>query len=83
MTRPDLRERLGLTYILVSHDLGVIAHMCGQIAVMRQGEILELVTRDVLNEERQAKHPYTRGLIAASKGYDRGLARSMHAGELG
>jgi peptide/nickel transport system ATP-binding protein len=79
----DLRERLGLTYILVSHDLAVIAHMCQHIAVMRQGKILEMVTRDILNEERQAAHPYTQGLIAASKGYDRTLAHTMSAGELG
>ncbi|ODT76599.1 MAG: hypothetical protein ABS76_30720 [Pelagibacterium sp. SCN 64-44] len=78
----DVRERLGLTYILVSHDLAVIAHMCGQIAVMRQGEILELVTRENLTGQREAAHPYTRGLIAASKGYDRSLARSMHLGDV-
>jgi len=78
----DLRERLGLTYLLVSHDLAVVAHMCPQIAVMRQGKILEMITRDILNEERQAAHPYTQGLIVASKGYDRTLAHAMHDGEL-
>jgi peptide/nickel transport system ATP-binding protein len=37
----DLREQRGLTYLLVSHDLGVISHMCDRLAVMRAGRIIE------------------------------------------
>jgi len=61
----DLRAEHGLTYLMVSHDLAVVGHMCSDIAVMNRGRIVE-----VLNVEKmralQAEHAYTRQLLDAS-----------------
>ncbi|MCO6381128.1 MAG: ABC transporter ATP-binding protein [Vannielia sp.] len=63
----DLRSEMGLTYLMVSHDLGVVGHMCGQIAVMQQGEIVE--TLGVAEMRKlQASHPYTQHLLDSSLG---------------
>lgn len=61
----DLREEHGLTYVMVSHDLPVIGHMCDRLAVMRQGEIVEVLSRDDLRALR-AGHDYTKSLLEAS-----------------
>ena len=62
----SLRRRDGLTYLLVAHDLGVVAHLCDRMAIMQQGRILESLTiDDVCNNA--ARHPYTRMLIEASR----------------
>ncbi|KQW01566.1 ABC transporter ATP-binding protein [Rhizobacter sp. Root1221] len=72
-----LRERDGLTYLMVSHDLGVVAHLCDRVAVMQQGRILECLTVDALCDD-QAQHPYTRLLVASSRadGASRPLAEA-------
>jgi peptide/nickel transport system ATP-binding protein len=58
-----LQRRLGMSMILVSHDLGVIAQMCDRVAVMYAGQIVELgATSDVI---RAPRHPYTRALLAS------------------
>jgi peptide/nickel transport system ATP-binding protein len=62
----DLRARHGLTYLLVSHDLGVVAHLCEQLAVMQQGRIVETLSSDALCEGR-AQHAYTQALVAAAE----------------
>ena len=59
----DLRERLGLTYIFISHDLSMIRHISDQIAVMYLGRIVESGSWDAVLEN--PRHPYTRALIAA------------------
>lgn len=66
----DLRRVEGLTYILVSHDLSVVAHLCDRLAVMNQGRILEEMAVSDLTENRP-KHAYTKELFAASLGYGR------------
>jgi peptide/nickel transport system ATP-binding protein len=76
----DIQARAGLTYILVSHDLGVIAHMCHRFAVMQHGRILETLTREELAQGR-ARDPYTQVLIEASRHYDRSLARKIAQSE--
>ena len=58
-----LQERLGLTYVFISHDLGVIQHMCDDIAVMYMGKIVEQADRESLFND--PKHPYTRALLSA------------------
>ncbi len=58
------RDR-GLTMLMVSHDLAVIAHMCTRIAVMERGEIVELLPVGRLRRG-EADHPYTRTLLGAS-----------------
>lgn len=67
------RREEGLTYLFVSHDLGVVAHMCGRIAVIYDGEIVEELAVTDLRAGR-ASHGYTRELLAASRGYGRGAA---------
>jgi ABC-type dipeptide/oligopeptide/nickel transport system ATPase component len=57
----DLRSRLGMAILLVSHDLGVVAHMCDRIAVMNSGRIVEV--GDAVQIFRAPEHPYTRLLL--------------------
>jgi peptide/nickel transport system ATP-binding protein len=57
-----------LTYILVSHDLAVVAHMCERLLVMQNGLAVEELTRAGL-QSRQAGQTYTRDLLTASEGY--------------
>jgi oligopeptide/dipeptide ABC transporter ATP-binding protein len=59
----DLQASHGLTYVFVSHDLRVVAHLAHRIAVMYLGRIVELAPRDTLLAG--ARHPYTRALLAA------------------
>ena len=61
-----LRRARGLTYVMVSHDLRVVAHMCSRIAVMTQGRIVEELDADALRAGR-AKEPYTLELLTASR----------------
>jgi peptide/nickel transport system ATP-binding protein len=72
----DLRRERGLTYLLVSHDLAVVAHMCDRVAVMCAGEIVEELGRDALRRH-EARHPYTRRLLLAELGYSRSAAEAM------
>ncbi|ANY81883.1 ABC transporter [Microvirga ossetica] len=66
----DLRRNLGLTYILVSHDLAVVAHLCERLLVMRHGEAVEETTAEALRSGA-ASNEYTQSLIQASQGYSR------------
>lgn len=70
-----LKEQNRLTFVFVSHDLAVIAHMCDQVAVMNQGEFIEEIDVEVMTDIEKV-HPYTRKLLLASKGYDRNLIYS-------
>ena len=65
-----LRREQGLTYILVSHDLAVVAELCDRVAVMRAGRFVEELAVDDLHAG-QAAHPYTIELVEASRGYRR------------
>ena len=65
-----IRGERGLTYILVSHDLAVVAHMCERLMVMQHGLAVEELTRAGL-QARQAGQTYTRDLLTASEGYRR------------
>jgi len=59
----DLSQEFGITYLLISHDLAVVDHLCEEVAVIYQGRIVE--QGPPLTLFRQAAHPYTRALIAA------------------
>ena len=59
----DLRERFGLTYLFIAHDLSVVRHLCQRVAVMYLGRIVELADCDALFDD--PLHPYTRALLAA------------------
>jgi peptide/nickel transport system ATP-binding protein len=66
----DIRKERKLTYVLVSHDLAVVSHMCDRISVMSQGAMVEMISREQL-QSGDIKRRYTRQLLLASKGYDR------------
>ena len=59
----ELRESLGLTYVIISHDLSLMRNFCSRIAIMLKGEIVEQGTPAEVFAE--ARHPYTRALISA------------------
>lgn len=59
----DLKQRLGLAILLISHDIAVMAHLCDRIAVMYLGRIMEVApSRDLVQAPR---HPYTAALLSA------------------
>ncbi len=58
-----LQRDLGLTYLFISHDLGVVQHICDEIAVMYLGQIVEQADRVSLFTN--PRHPYTKALLAA------------------
>ncbi|MEM6486894.1 MAG: oligopeptide/dipeptide ABC transporter ATP-binding protein [Pseudomonadota bacterium] len=60
----DLQTSLGLTYLFISHDLGMVRHLCDRVAVMYLGTIVELAPRDQLYDA--PKHPYTQALLSAA-----------------
>ncbi|MEX0169478.1 ABC transporter ATP-binding protein [Streptomyces sp. LMG1-1-1.1] len=59
----DLQQELGLTYVIIAHDLSVIRHVSDRIAVMYLGKVVELADRKSLYENPM--HPYTRALMSA------------------
>ncbi len=74
----DLQERLGLTYVFVSHDLSVIQHLCDRVAVMYVGQIVETAETDALYE--RPRHPYTETLLAALPRPDPRLRKQARKG---
>ncbi|ASV56123.1 Dipeptide transport ATP-binding protein DppF [Lelliottia jeotgali] len=74
----ELQRESNLTYLMVTHDLGVIAHLCQKVAVMQYGKILETLTVDEL-VAGNAKTDYTRMLVNASQQYTREMAREVAA----
>ncbi|MEV7135724.1 ATP-binding cassette domain-containing protein [Arthrobacter sp. NPDC093128] len=63
----DLRQRQNLTYLIISHDLDVIRYLSDDVAVMKQGEVIEAGPADQVFDN--PTHPYTQGLIAATPGH--------------
>lgn len=60
----DLQEKLGLTYLFISHDLSVVEHICDRIIVMYLGQIVEMA--DVKELFSNPLHPYTKALLSAA-----------------
>ncbi len=59
----ELRARLGMSVVLITHDLGVVAEQCDRVVVMYAGQVMETgPTAQVIDQPR---HPYTRGLLAS------------------
>jgi oligopeptide/dipeptide ABC transporter ATP-binding protein len=67
----ELRQTLGLSVLLITHDLGVVAETCDRVYVMYAGRVVETnATKDLF---RAPRHPYTRGLLRGTlsiEGYD-------------
>ncbi|MFF6013064.1 ABC transporter ATP-binding protein [Rahnella sp. R3(2024)] len=72
----DLQKEEGLTYLMVTHDLGVIAHLCQRVAVMKFGRILETLETDALLRG-DIRDDYTRVLVDASRDYSREMAAKV------
>jgi peptide/nickel transport system ATP-binding protein len=69
----DLQDRLGLTYLLISHNLAVVRHMANRVGVMYLGRVLEIgPAKDLFRDPR---HPYTRMLLSAVPQLDADSAR--------
>jgi peptide/nickel transport system ATP-binding protein len=64
----DVRRDRKLTFVMVSHDLGVITHMCERLAVMRNGAVVERLSASELSRAA-VQEDYTRNLMIASKGF--------------
>jgi len=65
----DLRAEHKLTYLMVSHDLAVVAHMCEATAVMENGEIAEMLSVEDMRAMR-SENPYTQHLLRSASGYN-------------
>lgn len=77
----DLRDKFGLTYLFISHDLAVVRHMANRIGVLYLGRLLEEADTNDLFEA--PKHPYTRMLLEAAPRIDRfGHDAELPAGEI-
>ncbi|WP_349435268.1 ABC transporter ATP-binding protein [Pararhizobium sp. A13] len=69
----QVRRDRRLTYIMVSHDLGVVTHMCERLAVMKSGKVVERLSSGDLVAGR-IREAYTKNLMVASKGFVRAAA---------
>jgi peptide/nickel transport system ATP-binding protein len=77
-----LRARLGLTFVMVSHDLAVVTHLCQRLMVMQRGRTVEVLQAADLAARRVAAD-YTRSLMTASIGFSRASAAPTGAGSTG
>ena len=66
----DLRRQRGLTFIIVSHDLAVVTHLCDRLMVMQGGKAVEMLSAVDLIQNKTL-HPYPMRLMTASKGFHR------------
>ena len=76
----DIQERLGLSYLFISHDLGMVRHLCDRVAVMYLGKIAEIGPgRDLFGKPR---HPYTKALLASLPRPNQERARKVLGDEI-
>lgn len=69
----DLRDRLGLTYLFISHDLGLVRYFCDRIVVMYLGAVVEVLPDPVASP----RHPYTRALMQSNFAPDPARRRAI------
>ena len=72
----DLQQEFGLTYLFISHDLNVVAHISDRVAVMYVGKIVELASTEEIFENPQ--HPYTEALLSAVLKPDPSIRKDNH-----
>lgn len=69
----DLKDRLGISLLVITHDLGVVANLCDKVAIMYAGHMMEVGTMaDIFTD---SKHPYTRALLESIPRIDAGDRR--------
>ena len=71
-----LRSKHNLTFILVSHNLSVVGHMCDRLLVMNAGQQVEELTIEQLRN-KSVRDPYTKQLLLASIGYNRSVIKQI------
>ncbi len=76
----EVQEKNGLSFLFISHDLGVIDFMSDRVAVMYLGKIVELGSRDDIFAH--AAHPYTQALLDAAPSRERQRVKSLLTGEI-
>ena len=76
----DIQEQFGLSYLFISHDLGMVRHLCDRVAVMYLGKIAEIGPgQDLFGKPR---HPYTKALLASLPRPNQESARRVLGGEI-
>nr|HRL55544.1 ATP-binding cassette domain-containing protein [Acidovorax temperans] len=70
----DLQQKFGVSFLLISHDLAVVNHLCDEVVVLYQGQIVERGAPSDLFHH--AQHPYTQALVAAVPHVQPGRARA-------
>jgi oligopeptide transport system ATP-binding protein len=73
----DLQSKLGLAYLMISHDLAIVRHVSDRVAVMYLGRLMELADRETIY--REPRHPYTRALLSAVHVPDPRIERQRRA----
>jgi peptide/nickel transport system ATP-binding protein len=73
----DLKDRLGMAMLLITHDMGVIAGHADRVNVMYAGRVVE--TAEVNNLFNEMHHPYTQALLASIPQLDQDAAKALHA----
>lgn len=76
----DLQNKFDLTYLFISHDLGVVYHICSRVGVMYLGRMVELADKEKLYDN--TLHPYTQALISAIPGVDAQERRIVLSGDV-
>jgi peptide/nickel transport system ATP-binding protein len=67
----DLQKRMGVSYIVISHDLVTVAYLAATVAVMHRGQIVEMGPTQAIY--RDAQHAYTKELLASTPSLDGGF----------
>ena len=67
----DLKDKLDMAMIMITHDLGIVAKTCDKVAILYSGEIVEFGTFDDFFKQSERRHPYTEGLFGSIPNIDK------------